>query len=726
MTKRSSPRSVMKAILGTVAVLTLLLALVTRESMQPIPDSLQGNASGATKKVYLDRYGERLNVTYANRWNYHDRIALHEAPEFLIDAILRSEDKRFFDHGGIDWLARINAARQNLLAGKVVRGASTISEQVVRMHRPRPRTLWSRWLEGFEAMALERRFSKLEILEFYINQVPYRARRRGVIQAAGYYFDRDISTLNKKEMLALAVLVRSPEWFDPVRHSENLNRAIDDLAQRLELAEVELDRIGRQVLALQQPKTNADVSHYVRFIESQQQFFDIDDGLVSTTIDLELQLKAQAILDNQLDRLEPDNAGNGAILVVDHDTNQILSWVVGYAGRSDKAYNQIDAVLAQRQPGSTLKPFLYAQAIRDGWTATTMLDDAPLDESVGFGLHSYRNYSRSYYGMISVREALGNSLNVPAVKAVQYVGPENFLAFLNEFGIESLSAHPNVYGDGLALGNGELSLYELVRAYTALARMGDYKELSALSGQELQQRSYRVLSEDVASLIADILSDPAAREKEFGWDSVLSFPHQSAVKTGTSSDYRDAWALGFNDRYTVGVWIGNLDYSEMNEITGSTGAALILRSIFSQLNQYRDVRPLYFSANLDKKKVCVDSGLPASRDCEARDEWFVKGTQPQGPDRQTAQVRIRKPSKGLRLAMDPRIPDENEYFEFAVSEHPDISEVRWYLNDELVAATAGSKYNWKLARGEYQAYAEVKFVGETAPVRTQSVKYRVN
>lgn len=384
--------------------------------------------------------------------------------------------------------------------------------------------------------------------------------------------------------------------------------------------------------------------------------------MIHTTLDLELQDEVQRIIDNRLQRLAYRQVGNGAALIIDHETNQILPWVVGYAGQKDKPFNQVDAVLARRQPGSALKPLLYTNALLHGWTAATCLDDSPLEEGVGIGMHSYQNYSRAHYGNVSVREALGNSLNIPAIRAIQFVGLETFLSFLRDLGIESLSQHPNVYGDGLALGNGELSLRELVEAYTVLARMGDHKPLSALEGQHLQSNNRRVFSDDVASLIADIMSDPAAREKEFGLNSILNFPHQTAVKTGTSSDYRDAWAVGFNDKYTVGVWMGNMDYSPMQEVTGSTGPALALRSIFKELNQNREARPLYLSNELVKQRICIETGLIATAECEARDEWFVSGVGPNTIASTSVEVRMRKPSKGLSLAMDPRIPDDHEYF----------------------------------------------------------------
>jgi len=468
------------------------------------------------------------------------------------------------------------------------------------------------------------------------------------------------------------------------------------------------------------------VQHFIAFVNKKTAALERDGQPIHTTIDLELQDTAQQIIDNRLRHLEHRHVGNGAALIIDHETNRILSWVVGYAGKKDKAFNQMDAVLTKRQPGSALKPLLYTNAFLHGWTAATTLDDSPLAEGVGLGMHTYHNYSRAHYGNISVREALGNSLNIPAVRAIQFVGPDAFLSFLRDLGVRSLAQHPNVYGDGLALGNGELTLYELVEAYTVLARMGDHKPLTALEGEHLQSNNRRIFSEDVASLVADIMSDPAAREKEFGWNSVLNFPHHSAVKTGTSSDYRDAWAIGFNDKYTVGVWMGNMDYSPMHEVTGSSGPALALRSIFNELNRNREARPLYLSENLIKYRICIDTGMFADAECEARDEWFISGTGPVAILASLGEVRMRKPSRGLSLAMDPRIPDDHEYFEFSLSDSHAVERVRWFVNEKLVATTTSPTYLWKLSRGKFSTYAEVLLVNDDQPVKTGTVQYQVN
>ncbi len=710
-------------------VMFATLAVITASQLQPIPDDLSQHIGTIKRNTYVDRVGRRLNVTFENTWNLSDRLDSHDLPKGLQQAFVLAEDKRFFEHAGVDWQARFHALKQNLIAGEVVRGASTISEQVTRMLHPRPRKLWSRWLEGFEATALERQHSKLEILEFYLNQVPYKARRRGVVQAAHYYFDRDLDTLSEKELLTLAVLVRSPRWLDPEKHNDKLERSVNDLARRmaqLDMLSEPYEKIATRKITVKRSQKTYNVQHFLAFANRQATALDRVGHAIHTTIDLELQDKVQNIIDNRLQRLAYRQVGNGAALIIDHKTNQILSWVIGYAGQNDKPFNQVDTVRARRQPGSALKPLLYTNALLRGWTAATRLDDSPLEEGVGIGMHSYHNYSRAHYGSVSLREALGNSLNIPAVRAIQFVGPETFLSFLRELGIESLSQHPNVYGDGLALGNGELSLYELVEAYTVLARMGDHKPLSALDGQHLLSNNRRVFSDDVASLIADIMSDPAAREKEFGLNSILNFPHQTAVKTGTSSDYRDAWAVGFNDKYTVGVWMGNMDYTPMQEITGAAGPALALRSIFKELNQNRDARPLYLSHELVKQRICADTGQIATAECEARDEWFISGV---GPDTKTntpAEVRIRKPSKGLSLAMDPRIPDDHEYFEFALADLEEIERVQWFVNGRLIATTKSPNYNWKLSRGKFSAYAEVLLKNDHPPVKTDVVQYRVN
>jgi len=722
-------RRLVRNSLCAVVALTAGLGIATVIALRSTSVTLSDIASEVSRETFVDRRGERLNQTYDNVWNVHDQVPLHALPPLLKQAFITAEDQRFFSHSGADWQARIAAAGANLQAGRVVRGASTISEQVIRMIYPRPRTPWARWLEGFEAGALEDREGKLAVLEFYVNQVPYGARRRGVVQAARYYFDRDLTTLNEKETLALAVLVRAPRWFDPTTRRSALEHATERLAESLHTTGAL--GISRAALAdqdLSVPKQRAldNVQHFLRYTRARNPAPADIEATVHTTLDLATQRSVQRTVDRRLADLADAHVLNAAALVVDHETNEIRAWVVGNAGRRDRPFSEIDAVTTRRQPGSALKPLLYAEAIHKGWSAATMIDDAPLEQSVGLGLHAYHNYSRTHYGPTSVRESLGNSLNIPAVRAIQFVGTGPFLDKLHELGIEGLSRHPDIYGDGLALGNGEVTLLELVQAYTALARGGTLKPLTVFAGNSREVRQRRVFPEAVSGIITDILADPNAREKEFGRHSVLNFSHPTAVKTGTSSDYRDAWSLGYDDRHTVGVWMGNLDYSEMQEITGSTGPALVLRSIFRELNRHRDAKALYRSADLVLRTVCRETGRAPVQPCNSRDEWFIRGTEPGDVAVVNGPVRLRRPINGLQLAMDPRLPDDHEYFEFELGGATNAAVVHWYVNGQRVGTTQGGTYAWKLSRGAFTAYAQYIDAGSDSWRKTESVAYRVN
>ncbi len=699
----------------------------TKNSMLEFDEELSSISKVIKKPIYLDRYSKRLNMTYENRWNLYDQVELHNIPKFFQIAFVLSEDKRFFSHSGMDSLARVHALWQNITSFGIVRGASTITEQVVRLLHPRPRDVSARWIEGFEAISLEEKFSKLDILEFYINQVPYKAQRRGIVQASRYYFNRDINTLNKKEMLALVVLVRSPKYYDPVKNHENLNRSILNLATRLyenqKISKEELENIKIDRLEIQEAKSDFNSQHFLEFISKNKP--QEMSSKIETTLDATLQKKIQNLLDVSIAGLESKNVFNGAVLVVNHDTNEILSWAVANADDKTKAFSQMNPVLVKRQPGSTLKPFLYAKAIEMGWSSATLIDDSILEESVGMGMHTYHNYSREHYGLISLREALGNSLNIPAVKTIQFIGVGNFLTHLKSFGIKSLSQHPNIYGDGIALGNGEVSLYELVQAYSVLARMGDFKELSYIKTFEKKDNSRRVFSEDISSLIADILSDSTAREKEFGINSILNFPYQTAVKTGTSSDYRDAWSIGYNDKYTVGIWFGNLDYKPMDKVTGGSGPAYLLRTIFNELNSNREVKKLYLSQRLKKKRICIKTSEIADARCESRDEFFLNDTYENKAQDKKVTIRLIKPTNNLLIAMDPRIDDDLEYFNFQVSKSKGIEKVIWYVNQKEVSQTEDSSFLWKVKKGKFSVKARVQKRNETEFIDTKEVKFSV-
>lgn len=711
----------------------LCLALVAAKTAWDIetPHLSTHSLSNDQRFQVLDRQGKPLGVSYQTQFNTMDVIPLHQVPDPLWHAFVTSEDRRFFDHHGVDWQARGSAIWQNVKAQSVVRGASTISEQVVRILHPRPRTLWWRWIEGFEAMLLERQVSKGDILAFYLNQVPYAANRRGIAQAAHYYFNRDVDTLTLKEMLALAVLPRAPSALDLYRNPGVIEPAIQRLAsamaERGELTKEQQVRLDTQMLVLEKPELPSNAMHFIQYIRESIPYRLSDNGMLLTTLDAGLQQRVQQLLDERIKGLSHKKVSNGAAIVVDHHNGEILAWAVAGSDDTNTPGYAIDAVRVPRQPGSSLKPFLYAQALDAGWSPATPLDDSPMAEAIGFGLHDFRNYSGRFHGIISLREALGNSLNIPALRAVQFVGPKNYLRTLHQLGITSLNQPAEFYKDGLALGIGEISLLEMVQAYAALANQGVFRPLTPIPQPMFERETRRVYSEEAASLIGNILSDPYARQREFGSGSVLNLPVQTAIKTGTSNDYRDAWVLGFNARYTIGIWLGNLDQTPMEKVTGSTGPALVMRSIFADLAAKERIGALYMSPKLVQKEVCANPEHQLEdSDCFPRTEYFIAGTEStiKAPTLQQQVLKLRRPTDGLQLAYDPRIPAESQAFEFVVNEIQDGHKLEWLLNGERVGMTDDARLLWPVARGRYTL--QVREIGEAdTVVASDKVQFRV-
>jgi penicillin-binding protein 1C len=719
-----------------VVLIIVALAWKTSSDLLPVPQSLVPDASSISTIHILDRNHIPLNITYQNQWNTHDYLPLYEIPEFLQQIFIISEDKRFNSHSGVDWLARLNAIKQNILSLGGVRGASTITEQVVKMLHTRPRTLWSRWLEGFEARMLEKRFSKAEILEFYLNEVPYASNRRGVVQAARHFFDRDLDTLSRKEILSLAVMVRAPSRYNLRKNKERVSGPLTKLAELVQehglIDKKTTKDIVDENIRLKEFNLNVDAGHFVDFVKNRYNTSICNEkGQLVTTMDLSLQSVTKTILDNQIRNLSGKNVKNGAVLIVDNSTHEILSWVVNGTRSNDVHGSWIDAVFTPRQPGSTLKPFVYALAIEKGWSAASIIDDSPLSEPVGTGLHSYDNYSRINYGKLTLRECLGNSLNIPAVRTLQYIGVENFLSFLQDLGMHSLEQTSDYYGDGLVLGNGEITLFELVQAYSTFANRGLYNPLKLLLDDLPETGEYpvRIFSPEVASLIGNILSDANARKLEFGAGGVLNFPVQTAVKTGTSNDYRDAWAVGYNNDYTIGVWMGNLDRTAMDRITGAKGPAIVLRSLFSEFNRNHDTEPLYLSPRLVQADVCRETGMPAKGDCLTYSEWFIPGSSPETPTESPANpeenVAMIQPSPDLRLAMDPRIPDDHESFIFSLSGVQNNSKVEWYVDNKLEAVTKSGDYLWPMSKGDHTVMAKIFSEDDNNVTETQAVTFLV-
>jgi penicillin-binding protein 1C len=656
-----------------------------------------------------DRQGTPLFFSYPAQCQMHDKVALHNVPEFMQRAFIVSEDKRFYQHYGADMVAKAGAIWQHVRHDARLRGASTITEQVVRLLHPRERTVWAKWMESVEAIALEQQVSKADILEFYLNCVPYAAHRRGVMQAAAYYFDRSLSTLSLKEMLALVVLVRAPSAFDLYKANVSLERSIARLAQQLGVE----DAYVQEEMVLSSPALRVDARHFVRYARTQPH---APASSVTTSLDGNMQRVVQELLQERLTMLARKQVSHAAGLVVEHRTGEILAYVslgsrcVATDHRADGC--EIDMVREPRQPGSALKPFLYAMALEKGWNAATLLEDAPYAEAVGRGMHHFHNYSRQHYGMVRLREALGNSLNIPAIHTVNYVTPARYLQRLHALGFSHLQQEAHIYDVGLALGNGEVSLLELTRAYATLARQGQGAMLSPFLYAGEGRIHQQLYSAEVASLVGNILSDPWARAWEFGRSSVLNLPSQTAVKTGTSTDYRDAWAMGYNADYTVGVWMGNADYRPMKEVTGSTGPALALRAIFNELHRHHPTKPLYLSPTLQRHELCMDKGktLHTHPDCARYTEYFIADTYEDVsalPVKKRSAPRILRPTQGMEMALDPRIPRERQRFMMRLNDVQAGDSVEWQVDDVTYPARDDASLLWQPRKGKHRVKARV-------------------
>ena len=658
-----------------------------------LPPSLSRIEADAAMTQFLDRNGEPLNYSYKSYWNIHDKLPLYRIPETLQKMFIVAEDGNFYKHGGTDWKARFAALLQNIKAGKTVRGASTLTEQVVRMIFPRPRTYFSKLLEGIDASRFERRFSKADILEFYLNQVPYASNRRGVLQASKHYFSKTPDRLSLKEMAALTVLVRAPSSYDLYRYPERIDasvgRQLEKFFQKGVISKSEYDSALKEVLRLSSPSLHTSAEEFLSYVKRTVPL----DGLARrTTLDVYLQDRVRRLTRERLKSLKHRNVGNAAVLVLKRRTGEVLAWV---GESADGKTADFDPVTVLRQPASAQKPLLYALGLAKGLTAATVIRDAPFSAVVGNGIHRFHNYSNIYYGDVTLRQALGNSLNIPALKVVNFTGVSDYLAFLKRAGFAHLNKEAQFYREGLALGNAEVSLLELSRAYLMLANMGVLKKIRVVAGDGDTGEEPRILPESAASLIGDILSDPQARRLEFGADSVLNFPVRTAVKTGTSTGYRDAWAMGYSSEYVAGVWMGNLTYRPMNEVTGAVGPALLLRSVFGILNETAQTEPLFISPDLELRETANGTELFAIDIPEA----FL-------PE-EKKDVYLMKPENGILLAVDPRVPLEYQQYRFELNTLPEGARVVWNVDGEEAGRGVSRTFFWQLERGRHTVSAKI-------------------
>lgn len=634
----------------------------------------------------------------------------------LQKAVVLAEDRRFEEHGGVDWQAAAKAAWSNLWGSKR-RGASTLSMQLAGLidedgRRHGRRGLFEKIGQSAAALRLERSWSKRQILEAYLNLASFRGELQGVAAMSRGLFGKWPDGLDERESALAAALLRAPNAA-PALVARRACALLREAGREGECGGLD----GLAALALG-PGTRAGEGGPMLAPHLARRLLTQAGERLRSTLDAELQAAAAAALRRHLAALAKQNAEDGAVLVIDNASGEVLAWVGSSGDLSDAP--EVDGVTALRQAGSTLKPFLYALAFeRRDLTPASLIEDAPFALDTGNGLYAPQDYEPHYRGWVSARMALAGSLNVPAVKTLVRIGPDAFQLRLRALGLDSLRQSGDWYGYSLALGSADVSLLALANAYRTLANGGRWSPLRVAAGERpatpvCQKEGCastfagpprQAGNAAAAFLTADILADRAARAGTFGLDSWLATPYWTAAKTGTSKDMRDNWCLGFSRRYTVAVWVGNAAGQPMREVSGVSGAAPVWREIMDWLHRGEPAggwpraasRPPPAPPGVVRSPVRFEPPLEP-----ARGEWFLAGS-----ERPVVQVagtralaRIAYPAEGTVLALDPDIPPARQRLAPRLSAAAEAG-WRWQMDGRPLAA-AGSPVLWPLRPGRHR------------------------
>lgn len=686
MFKRLPSRWVLALIAAVLLTLAALAAGLVGDLPAPTPEALRPIRPST---LIVDRNG-RLLYEVIGEHGKQTPLTFEQIPAACWQATVSVEDGRFFQHPGVDFLAIARSAWLNLRSGQVLSGASTLTQQLARntlltADERYEQSLRRKLREAWLAWRIEQRYSKQEILALYLNQVYFGNFAYGLEAAAEAYFGKPAQELDLAECSLLAGLLQNPSLYNPL---QDLDAARWRQATVLSLM-VWNGYIGRQDAELALAETlhfaatpfPIEAPHFVSFVEGQLATLLGPEQLrqgglrVFTTLDLSWQHEAEQIVQHHLQRLrdEPDapadrRIDNAALVSLDPATGAILT-MVGSPDYFDAAIDgAVNAAVALRQPGSAIKPFTYAAAMdparsaaagRQPLTAASVIADVRTVFTTAEGEpYVPENYDRQWHGPVSVRTALASSYNTPAVKVLSSIGVEALLDQARRLGITTFrpdrlaaaqvlntdQAHPSsAYGLALTLGGGEVSLVELTGAYAAYANGGRRVEPYAVERVEdsagnllfqadhsrSQDAAHQALDPRVAFLITDILADNDARAPSFGRNSVLRLDRPAAVKTGTTTDWRDNWTIGYTPQVVTGVWVGNADNTPMLGISGVTGAGPIWHDFMLAVHQGLPVQRFRPPEGIVRTEVCIDSGLLPTDWCtRRRSELFVAGTEP--------------------------------------------------------------------------------------------------
>jgi len=671
---------------ATAALALSLVALVAvaRRAPYALPDFARLSGEVPSSEVrFLDRRGELVHELRADlsvrrlEWT-----PLAEISPVFVDTVVRIEDRRFRTHGGVDWLAVLGAARDTL-AGRGARGASTLTMQLATLLDPAPpaprRSLARKVRQVRAALAIERRYTKDQILEAYLNRVAFRGELRGIAAAARGLFRADPHGLGPAQSLVLAALLRAPS----ASAEEVAARACRLAALAPQPVTCEAARAAARAALSTPPRIDARIAlapHLAHRLLAQTT--GVPPARIATTLDAELQRFAQDAVQRQLAGLASRNARDAAVIVLENTTGDVLAYV-GSSGELS-ASPLVDGMRALRQAGSTLKPFLYAAAFDSRLvTPASWLEDTALEIATPIGGYAPLDYDESFRGLVRLRTALAASLNVPAVRTLALVGPERLTHLLADAGLRDLRPAED-YGASLALGSADVRLEELANAFRALANGGVATPLRFRADSAPSDSGRRIVSAGAAFLVGDILSDRGSRSPTFGLESSLATPFWSAVKTGTSKDMRDNWCLGWSSDFTVGVWVGNFDGEPMWSVTGVDGAAPIWLELMRRLHRDRPSPPPAPPAGVVRRDG----------------EWFLRGTEPavapHPAPREARAPRITSPARGAVVALDPDVPPQSQRLFLEID--PPRSDLALRMDGRRVG-DAGTARPWRPVAG---------------------------
>ncbi|MDE2369836.1 MAG: penicillin-binding protein 1C [Burkholderiales bacterium] len=698
-----------RALVATLALAAAPLAalLLTSGAAHALPtfDAVRA-AHEPSDLPLLDRHGVAIQmVRVDDAVRRGPWVALEDISPALRTAIVLGEDRRYWDHDGIDWRALAASAWANAW-NRRTRGASTLTMQLAGLtddELARPvggRSLAAKVAQIVRAAQFDRAWTKSQILEAYLNRVPLRGEIVGVAAAANVFFGKQPSGLDAVEAALLAAMVRAPNAAPAAierRACEVLNlQRLDCLGVGTTLAR----SLARRPGPLLGETGEAIVPHLARRIAAERD--PRSRGPLRSTLDASLQRVALASLRRQLAELRGRDVEDGAVVVIDNASGDVLAWV-GSSGPISSSASAVDAVLARRQPGSTVKPFVYGQALqRRLITAASLLDDAPLQlNAAANALYLPQNYDHGYKGLVPARLALASSLNVPAVRVGAMLGPDAMFEVLTRAGLRP-SESGGYHGYALALGSAETTLLDLTNAYRMLANGGLWSA-PRWRPDAAVAAPHRVFDPAVAWIVEDILADPAARAVTFGLDSPLVTRGWAAVKTGTSKDMRDNWCIGSSDRVTVGVWVGNASGAPMHTVSGVSGAAPVWRELMLQID-----------AGAPSHAPPPLPGLVAQNGA-----WFIAGTEPgRLAGGAVRPFGIQAPRDGSLIVLDPEIPKSAQQLVF------EGAPGRWRVDGRAVGDGARvywlprpgrHRLEWRAADGG--AVDAVDFEVRAAPVR---------